>query len=143
MISNPSCCHKNDALIHCLEISYTKSALIFWSTNVFPSSQAKAPRICFFSYTNPPEVPNNSSELGNKLFGEKYVGHIVNRNGGENRFDELKLCSMRKFIGLVHCELGFEFIKHEVVGYCSILTRDDERMPKMNEVVVMVGTGKI
>ena len=133
--NSPSSC-KNETPVGSLNILDSQSPFIFWSTNVLPSSKTKRFGISFFPNSCPPEVPNNRSELGNKLFGEKYVGHIVNWNGGENRFDELKLCSMRKFIGLVCCELGFEFIKHEVVGYCSILNRDDERMPKMNEVVV-------
>lgn len=86
----------------------------------------------------PPKSSNHSSNLVNEIFREKHSRHIVNRDGGKNRFNVGKPTSMIQLVGFDSGELRTEFVNDEIISFGSVTMIEDEGVAKVDGVWVEI-----
>jgi hypothetical protein len=75
---------------------------------------------------------DDSVNFLNKSFRKKNRGHVVNRNGGKDRFDVGDPASMIKLIGFDSSELGSKLVNDESISLIPIFVVEDHWVAKVH-----------
>jgi hypothetical protein len=66
-------------------------------------------------------IPNH----GNEIIREKNCRHVVNKDGGQDRFNILKSTCMIDSIGFKSDEFSNEFVVYELISFVFIFVREN------------------
>jgi len=68
-------------------------------TDILPETKGNGISGVIILNTCPPKSTDDSIDLLHKSFGEKNCRHVVDRNGGKDKFDVSKSANVVQFVG--------------------------------------------
>ena len=90
-------------------------------------------RVVFLSI-GPPKLSDDGVDPLHKSPREEDCGHVVNRDGGKNRFDVSEPTSVIEFVGFDSRQLGSEFVDDKLISFISIIVVENNRMTKVQGI---------
>jgi hypothetical protein len=97
-----------------------KSSIVLRLTNIIPGTIVDRRRCTIGLNPSPPKPMNNGRYFLNEGLGEKDSAHVVDRDGGKDRFNVNKSAGMIQFVGLDGGKLCPKFVEDKLVGFVVI-----------------------
>lgn len=132
--SNVPCSMGDKALVDIVEIPDTQTSIFLTLADIFPGAKSNWIGRVVILDPGPPEPLDDSVNFFDEILGEKDRGHVVNRDGSQDKFDVSESTSIVQFVSFNSSEFSSKFIDNEFIGFVAVSVTENHGMTQVNGI---------